>query len=87
MKMERLLNIREVAKILGISESTAKTWASRRIFPVVKVGRLIRISPKSLQEWIERKTELDTEGRNNIACNRQRMPIKPRQGSFLKDFR
>jgi excisionase family DNA binding protein len=63
--MKKLLTIPEVAEILGISESTAKIWASRRIFPVVKVGRLVRISPYALQEWIEKNTEENVEDVSN----------------------
>ncbi len=85
--MEKLLTLEEVAEILGISSSTAKTWASRRKFPVVKVGRLIRISPKALQEWIERKTEIDPENENNIAYGGRRAPNKTRPESFLRDYR
>ncbi len=55
--MERLIDVKEVARILGISETTAKIWASQRKFPVVKVGRLIRISPQALEDWISRNTE------------------------------
>ena len=56
--MIQLLTIKEVASILKISENTAKIWASRRVFPVVKIGRLVRISPKALQEWLDRRTEM-----------------------------
>lgn len=55
--MQKLLTITEVAKILRISETTAKIWASQRVFPVVKIGRLIRISPQALEDWILKKTE------------------------------
>lgn len=55
--MHKLLTISEVAEILGISKSTAKTWASKRKLPVVKIGRLIRISPQSLDEYIKQNTE------------------------------
>ena len=63
--MKKLLTIPEVAEILGISESTAKIWASRRIFPVVKVGCLVRISPYALQGWIEKNTEENVEDVSN----------------------
>ena len=82
--MDKLLTTKEVAEILGISETTAKIWASRRVFPVVKVGRLIRISPTALQRWIEINTEKNIEDRNDFSCDRRRRQNKP--GSF-DDFR
>lgn len=66
--MQKLLTITDVAEILGISEATAKIWASKRIFPVVKIGRLIRVSPLALQDWIQKRTEEsrgEAEDKNN----------------------
>lgn len=63
--MENLLTVEEVAEILRISESTAKIWVSRRRFPVVKVGRLTRISPQDLKDWIEKQTETRREEPRN----------------------
>lgn len=84
--MEKLLTLEEVAEILGISESTAKIWASRRMFPVVKVGRLIRISPLALHEWIERNTEKSKEDMSNYKCLKQKKLHKSGTfETFLKD--
>ncbi|NOR53124.1 MAG: helix-turn-helix domain-containing protein [Candidatus Aminicenantes bacterium] len=57
MNVDKLLTIKEVAEILGISISTAKIWASKRKIPVVKVGRLLRVAPEALEEYILRNTE------------------------------
>lgn len=59
--MEKLLTIEEVAEQLGISKSTVKAWTSRRVIPVVKMGRMIRINPQTLKELIHRNTEYDRE--------------------------
>jgi excisionase family DNA binding protein len=83
--MEKLLTLKEVAKILGISETTAKIWASRRVFPVVKVGRLIRISPCALQEWVTRNTEECIEDMDSMKLHK---PKKlHRSGSFENFFK
>ena len=50
--MYKLLKIADVAEILGISKTTAKIWASKRVFPIVKIGRLVRISPQALELWL-----------------------------------
>ncbi|MCJ7582825.1 MAG: helix-turn-helix domain-containing protein [Candidatus Aminicenantes bacterium] len=66
--MQKLLTVADVAEILGISKTTAKIWASQRVFPVVKIGRLIRISPQALEHWIMQKTEErrgEAEKKNN----------------------
>lgn len=76
--MEKLLTIPEVAEILGISESTAKIWASQRKFPVVKVGRLSRVSPLALKDWIRRQTEPRREGTQNPELRRPYNIIKAR---------
>ena len=55
--MEKLLDLIAVAEILGISPVTAKIWASKRRFPVVKVGRLVRVAPEDLDEWIRENTD------------------------------
>ena len=63
--MEKLFIILEVAEVLGILQSTAKILASQRKFPVVRVGRLIRVSFSALRDWIEKKTELCVGNRGN----------------------
>jgi excisionase family DNA binding protein len=77
--MEKLLTSREVAEILRISPTTAKIWASKRKFPVVKVGRLVRIAPEALDEWVRENTD------QAIAPTQKRCSRGPKQtktGSF-----
>jgi excisionase family DNA binding protein len=57
--MERLLSLGEVAEVLGISRTTAKIWASKRFFPIIKLGRLIRVSPSALEGWLEKMAKQD----------------------------
>lgn len=66
IQMEKLLTIEEVAEALGVSKSTVKTWASRRIIPVIKMGRLSRVSPEALREWMEQNTEYDRQEAQNF---------------------
>lgn len=80
--MEKLLIIEEVAEILGVSKVTAKIWASKRVFPVVKIGRLIRVSPQALEHWIMNKTE--EKGRGSVEKNIKRQ--NPGRTSFDKYF-
>lgn len=50
--LERLLDIHEAARVLGVRESTLYTWAYRGKIPSQKVGRLLKFSEKKLQEWL-----------------------------------
>ena len=77
--MEKLLTSREVAEILGISQTTAKIWASKRKFPVVKVGRLVRVAPGALGNWIRENTDQATT-RAQKRCSRGSK--QPKTGSF-----
>jgi excisionase family DNA binding protein len=54
--MERLLTLREVAEILRASPTTLRIWASKRKIPVIKVGRMVRVSPKELESWLRNHT-------------------------------
>lgn len=77
--MERLLDLREVAHILGISPVTARIWASKRKFPVVKVGRLVRVAPDALGTWIRENTYQTCQSARNPA---PRARNRPKTGSF-----
>ena len=40
-----------------INLGRAGHWASKRKFPVLKVGRLVRVAPAALEEWIRDNTD------------------------------
>jgi excisionase family DNA binding protein len=51
----QLLTIEEVSRVLGIKESTVRTWIHRKIFPsqcIIKLGGCIRFREKFLEEWL-----------------------------------
>lgn len=54
----RLLNRKEAADFLGVSEITLAIWKStkRHNLPVVKVGRLAKYRYGDLLEFVERQT-------------------------------
>jgi excisionase family DNA binding protein len=54
--MERLLTLREVAEILRASPTTLRIWASKRKIPIIKVGRMVRVSPQELEKWLRTRT-------------------------------
>jgi len=50
---KRTYSIEEIQQILDISRSTAYLLIKRRLFKSVKVGKQIRISKKSFDEWLD----------------------------------
>ena len=51
-----LLDIKEAADRLGTTERHMRALITDRKIAYIKVGRLIRFDPKSLDEWIEANT-------------------------------
>ena len=52
-KEKRPYSIEEIQQILDISRSTAYLLIKRKLFKSVKVGKQIRISKKSFDEWLD----------------------------------
>lgn len=53
----RLLTVAEAAEQLGVKESTIRSWILKREkLEVVKVGRLVRITERSIQKLIDDNT-------------------------------
>jgi excisionase family DNA binding protein len=50
--MTTMLDMETVANILGIPLQSAYSLARRGVIPAVRVGRLWRVEPRRLQEWI-----------------------------------
>jgi len=51
----RLLNIREVSGLLGLSKSTLYEWTVQRRIPFVRAGRALRFDTRDMDKWIERQ--------------------------------
>ncbi|MCL6443151.1 MAG: helix-turn-helix domain-containing protein [Alicyclobacillus sp.] len=51
--MDRLLTIKEAAQRLGVSDESLYVLARQGRFPIVRIGRSIRVDPEKLQAWIE----------------------------------
>jgi len=58
LKENRLLSIPEVARFLGISQSTLYTLVSQQRVPFVKVGRRVLFDPVQLDQWIKHNTKM-----------------------------
>ncbi len=51
--MEKLIRVKELAKILDVSEDFCYTAAREGVLPVVKIGRSLRFSSKAIEAFIE----------------------------------
>ena len=60
-----LLNPRDAAKALGISERSLATYTKSGLLPVVRIGCSVRYSVEALREWIGRATEKKCEDSEN----------------------
>lgn len=52
-----LLTVKELAEVLRIGRSSAYELCRQNEFPVIRIGKSIRIPSKALFEWIERRSE------------------------------
>ena len=53
----RLLTVNQAAEQLGVKPSTIRSWILRREkLEVVKVGRLVRITERSIEKLIDENT-------------------------------
>ena len=52
-----LLNIPQVAKSLGLSRTKVYTLIATEGLPVVRFGRAVRVSPTSLERWLQQREQ------------------------------
>ena len=50
-----LVTVSQVAKMLSLSRTMIYKLIDIEGLPVVRFGRAVRVSPKSLQQWLERR--------------------------------
>lgn len=55
--MKKLLNAKEVAEILGVEISTIYDWVYRKKIEHIKIGKLLRFNPETLQDYINNHTQ------------------------------
>lgn len=52
----RLLNVHEAAKLLGVSVSSLRLWTRARRLSTVRLGRMVRISPAEIERMVAEGT-------------------------------
>jgi len=66
--MERLIEPKEAAELLGVRLSTIYAWSHRRKLPSLKVGARLRFSPSTLAHWLKQQ---ERPARPNLKCKRK----------------
>lgn len=51
--MDNLIDIGEVARMLGVKVSTIYAWVSQGLIPHIKLNRLVRFSRGEVVEWVQ----------------------------------
>jgi excisionase family DNA binding protein len=51
--MDKMHSFDELEKQTGIKVQTWRKWAARRLFPVVRLGRRVKIRESDLQRFID----------------------------------
>jgi len=49
----RLISVKELSGVLGLSVHTLYCWVSQRRIPYVKCGRLTRFNMSEIERWLE----------------------------------
>ena len=51
-----MLSVQEIAKVLGISKTSAYDLVRSKGFPVLKIGSRFVVSKDKFREWVEQNT-------------------------------
>lgn len=62
MECKATMTVMEMAAYLGISRSKAYEIAKKKVIPILRMGRAIRIPKKALDEWMIRESMILPEG-------------------------
>jgi len=52
-----LITVADAAEMLKISRTTLYDMIRYESFPVVRFGKLVRVNPKKMQEWLEQREQ------------------------------
>ncbi len=64
--MEKLLNIKEVAELIGLSRATIYSYVSNKSIPHIKLGTRTLFSKSELENWITKRAVKTISERVNL---------------------
>jgi excisionase family DNA binding protein len=73
--MERLLDIEELCRILGVKKATIYAWIYQHKIPHIKLNRLVRFRESEILDWLAARS------RGQVLSS---APIKKLKGSSYK---
>ena len=56
----RLINISELSEWLGVATGTLYNWVYQQRIPFKKVGRCLRFAVDEIDEWLRRRSTIET---------------------------
>lgn len=60
--VESLLDVGQVAEMLGLSIATIRKWVLTRYIPYIKIGKAVRFSASEIQDWASEKSSGPVQG-------------------------
>ncbi len=57
----KLMNAKDVAELLGISESKSYSLMQQGVIPSIRIGRSVRVQEEDLHQYIERNRTSNNE--------------------------
>lgn len=54
--MNKLMNVKEVAGVLGVQPSTIYQWTCQGYIPHKKLGNLVRFDEDEIRKWLDTKS-------------------------------
>ncbi len=50
---EKLMGIKDISEMLGVSVSTLYKWVSEKKIPFVKIGRLVKFRQSDIEKYLD----------------------------------
>lgn len=63
---KRIYTVSEIAKLLCISKSKAYELCSGKCFPVIRLGKSVRVSKASFDAWLAHLSNEEEQNKNGI---------------------
>lgn len=63
-EIERWLGLEEIAKHLGVSKETIRSWIRKESIPYHKVGRQYKFKASEVDQWVESGASANADKQN-----------------------
>lgn len=77
--MPDFLTVKQAADRLGVSIRTIERWRKHKGLPSYKMGHLVRINPRQLDAWLEKRLQIT----GGIRSKHERINMKGAECSGL----